>query len=582
MENTTFWGIITARKGSTRLINKNKLKLINKPLIEYSYISAINSNLDKVILTTDCEDSIGYAKKYPSIDIPFIRPSELCESESKTLDVVRHCLTHYKNNNIELPEFVVILQPTSPQRTTENINYLIDYMKSNKELNGLSTISMNNNQANKSYYMNNNILHKVTNNGDKLYSENGILFIVRTSFLFNDEKINNNVNGSLPYDNIELVHYPKKTIVDIDIQEDLDFVEFLMKQENKKIERNEIKIGNRIINQKSRPFFIAEIGINHEADMKKAIKMVYDAYYSGAECVKFQCHIPHAEMTKEATNIIPSNADKNIFDIIDGCSLSEEQELYIKNIVESLGMIYLCTPFSIEAADRLEKMNVLAYKIGSGEMNNLQLVEHVAKFGKPLLISTGMNPLHKIRKTVELVEKYNVPYCLFHCVSIYPTPYDKVNLPGIDDLMFEFPRAIIGLSDHSIGISSCFGAYMKGAQIIEKHYTSYKEWDGPDIEISITPQQLKDVIIHLDELKECNKGDGRVEIQKEEQGTIDFAFCTLTATSDLKAGHILNEKDLIAKRPNIGDFLAEDIPKLIGKTLKKNVYAGEKIYNDSI
>ena len=98
-------------------------------------------------------------------------------------------------------------------------------------------------------------------------------------------------------------------------------------------------------------------------------------------------------------------------------------------------------------------MNVSAFKIGSGEMNNLQLIEHILKFNKPLLISTGMNPLHKIRKTVELVEKYNVPYCLFHCVSMYPTPYNKVNLKGIDDLKNEFPNAMIGLSDHSIGIT---------------------------------------------------------------------------------------------------------------------------------
>lgn len=580
MSDNTFWGIITARKNSERLINKNKIKLINKPLIEYTYLSAINSRLDKIILTTDCSDCINFAKKYPSIEIPFVRPPELCTADIKSLDVVKHCLNHYKN--INLPDYIVILQPTSPQRTNKDINYLLDYVDTHKNLNGLSTFSINNSQTNKSYYINNNIFHKVDDNESKLYTENGILFILKTSLLLDDSNINTKVNGSLPYNNIKLLPYPERLIIDIDTKEDLSMVEFLLKKESNYIQKNIIKIGNRIIDQESRPFIIAEIGINHEADMKKALKMVYDAYYAGAECVKFQCHIPHEEMTKDAQNIIPCNANKNIFDIIDQCSLSEEQEIYIKNIVESLGMIYLCTPFSITAANRLEKMNILAYKIGSGEMNNLQLIEHVAKFGKPMLISTGMNPLHKIRKTVELVEKYNIPYCLFHCVSIYPTPYDKVNLPGIDDLKYEFPKAIIGLSDHSIGISSCFGAYMKGAQIIEKHFTSYKEWKGPDIEISITPQELKAVIIHLDELLECKKGNGRLEIQKEEQGTIDFAYCTLTTTRDLKAGHILQESDIIAKRPNIGDFLAEDIYKLIGKTIKKDIKSDEKIFKTLI
>ena len=340
-------------------------------------------------------------------------------------------------------------------------------------------------------------------------------------------------------------------------------------------------IGDRIINQLSKPFVIAEVGINHECDMKKAVKMIYDAYYSGCECVKFQCHIPESEMTPHAKEIIPSNADEDIFKIIEKSSLTEKEEIYLKNIVEDLGMIYLCTPFSIDAANRLERMGVKAYKIGSGEMNNLQLIEHVAKFGKPMLISTGMNPLHKIRTTVEILEKYNIKYCLFHCVSIYPTPYDKVNFPGIDDLKYEFPNALIGLSDHSIGITSCFGAYMKGCRVFEKHYTSYMHWTGPDIEISITPKLLKDLIIQLDILSDCCKGNGRYTIQNEEQGTIDFAFCTLTATKDLYTGHILSEEDLIAKRPNIGDFLAEDIPNLIGKSLLKDIKKEDKLFKEN-
>ena len=287
-------------------------------------------------------------------------------------------------------------------------------------------------------------------------------------------------------------------------------------------------------------------------------------------------------MTSHAKQIIPSNADEDIFKIIEKSSLTEEEEIYLKDIVEKLGMIYLCTPFSIEAANRLERMGVKAYKIGSGEMNNLQLIEHIAKFGKPMLISTGMNPLHKIRSTVKLVEKYKIQYCLFHCVSIYPTPYDKVNLPGIDDLKYEFPNALIGLSDHSIGITSCFGAYMKGCQVFEKHYTSYMDWSGPDIEISITPKQLKSLIEQLDILSHCNKGEGRYKIQKEEQGTIDFAYCTLTTTRDLKVGHILCNEDLIAKRPNVGDFLAEDISKIIGKTINCDLKKNEKIFKSII
>uniref|UniRef100_A0A6C0KE14 AFP-like domain-containing protein n=1 Tax=viral metagenome TaxID=1070528 RepID=A0A6C0KE14_9ZZZZ len=555
------WGIITARKGSVRLPSKNIKKIINKPLIEYTYIATKDSKLDKIILSTDCEECIKLSKKYNHIEVPFIRPDHLSSATSKHIDVLKHCILHYKNNNVTLPEYIFVLQPTTPQRTQEDINYICEYVKKYKPK-GLTTWTKDNTDY-----------------------ENGLAFIIKTDVLLNEEPIKNHNkyeacswNYSGFPDDIHKVIYPNYKIVDIDELEDFEYVEFLMKKKGKKQTRNTIKIGNRIINNESKPFVIAEIGINHEGCMKKAIKMIYDAYYAGCECVKFQCHIANEEMTNEAKNIVPSNANNSIYDIIDRCSLNKEQELLLKKTVEELGMIYLCTPFSIAAADRLEKLGVQAYKIGSGEMNNLQLIEHVAKFGKPMLVSTGMNPLHKIRKTVELLEKYKVQYCLFHCVSMYPTPYDKVNLPGIDDLKYEFPNAIIGLSDHSIGITSCFGAYMKGCQIFEKHYTSYKSWSGPDIEISITPEELKSLIEQLDILKECNKGDGRLEIQKEEQGTIDFAFCTLTSTKDLKEGHILQKEDLIAKRPNIGDFLAEDIPKLIGKTLQKDIRKDEKIY----
>jgi len=556
-----FWGIITARAGSIRLEGKNTKKFINKPLIEYTYIETKNSLLDKTILSTNCEICINLAKKYKHVEVPYIRPENLSDKTASSLDVIKHCLQFYKEKNIELPEYIVILQPTSPQRKREHIDYLINYIKF-KNINGLTTWTKN-----------------------KTMYENGLCYIVKTDVLLNDTPIINHdkqLDGALPYKNIDKLIYPKdEIIIDIDELSDFEYASFLMKKRNNN-KKNTIKIGNRIINNDTKPFVIAEIGINHEGDMKKAIKMIYDAYYAGCECVKFQCHIANEEMTEEAKNIIPSNAKKSIFEIIDRCSLNKEQEIILKKITEELGMIYLCTPFSIAAADRLDSIGVKAYKIGSGEMNNLQLIEHVAKFGKPMLVSTGMNPLHKIRQTVDLLEKYNVQYCLFHCVSMYPTPYDKVNLPGVDDLKYEFPNAIIGLSDHSIGITSCFGAYMKGCQIFEKHYTSYKEWPGPDIEISITPQELKELIIHLNILKECKKGDGRLNIQTEEQGTIDFAFCTLTSTKNLKEGHILKKDDLIAKRPNIGDFLAEDIPLLIGKKINKNLKKGNKLFKTYI
>src|SRR3989344_7202642 len=211
-----------------------------------------------------------------------------------------------------------------------------------------------------------------------------------------------------------------------------------------------ITIKNRKIGLDYPPFVIAEIGINHEGSFKKAKHMVDDAYRAGAECVKFQCHIVEDEMAPIAKKVIPGHTKESIWDIMQRCVLSEEEEIKLKKYTESLGMIYLSPPFSRAAADRLNKMNVPAYKIGSGECNNYPLLEHIASFGKPIIMSTGMNDVSAVKKGVAIFKKYKIPYALLHCTSIYPTPYEKVRLGAILELKKAFPDAVLGLSDHSL------------------------------------------------------------------------------------------------------------------------------------
>jgi len=254
----------------------------------------------------------------------------------------------------------------------------------------------------------------------------------------------------------------------------------------------EIKIGKRRIGEKYPPFVIAEIGINHEGNFLKAKKMVDDAKKAGAECVKFQSHVIEDEMVEN--NVIPGNAKESIWNIMKRCALSEKEEIELKKYVESLGMIYLCTPFSRASADRLQKMGVPAFKIGSGECNNYPLIEHIASFKKPTILSTGMNDIKSIKKSVAILEKAKVKYALLHCTSMYPTPYNKVRLGALLELKKNFKHAVIGLSDHSIGNYTSFASIPLGSSIIEKHFTSKKNWPGPDVSISITPEELKDLI----------------------------------------------------------------------------------------
>jgi len=343
---------------------------------------------------------------------------------------------------------------------------------------------------------------------------------------------------------------------------------------------NLVKIGNRIIDNNHKPFIIAEIGINHEGNFNKAIEMVNDAHKSGAECVKFQCHIIEDEMIKN--DVIPGNAKESIWRIIKRCSLTLQEEVKIKKYVESLRMIYLSTPFSRAAANRLEKMGVQAYKIGSGECNNYPLIGHIASFGKPIILSTGMNDVKSISLAVEILENNKINYALLHCTSLYPTPYEKVRLNAMVELKSNFPNAVIGLSDHSIGNYTSFAAVALGASIIEKHFTSNKKWSGPDVPISINPNELKDLIKGTEAIHKALKG--KKEILKEEKSTIDFAYSCVVSIKDIKKDEMFSKDNIWVKRPGTGEIKAKDFYNILGKkaviNIQKNKQIEWKMIND--
>lgn len=319
-------------------------------------------------------------------------------------------------------------------------------------------------------------------------------------------------------------------------------------------------IGSRVIDFEQRPFVIAEIGINHEGNIEKAIRMVDDAAMAGAECVKFQSHILEDEMIPN--NIIPGNASESIWNIVSRCALAEDEEARLKTYVESKGLIYLCTPFSRAAADRLERMGVVGYKIGSGECNNYPLVRHIAGFGKPVILSTGMNDIQSIVPSVEIMREQKIPFALLHCTSIYPTPYSSVRLGAIAELQNAFPDAVIGLSDHSLGNYTCFGAVALGARIIEKHFTSDKSWPGPDTPISIDPSELEDLV------KGCSAIHaalgGHKAILSDEKPTIDFAYACVVTIADIAPGEALTEQNIWVKRPGTGEILAAEYDSVLG------------------
>lgn len=339
-----------------------------------------------------------------------------------------------------------------------------------------------------------------------------------------------------------------------------------------------LNIGDRPVGDDHPPFVIAEVGINHEGDYTKAIQMVDAAKAAGADCVKFQCHITEEEMIP--TDMKPGKiSDERLWDIIKRCELTENVERRVKRYCEEKGILYLSTPFSRAAADRLYDMGVVAFKIGSGECNNYPLLEHVAGMGRPVILSTGMNDLNSIKRSVSIFRRRNCPLMLMHCTSMYPTPYSKVRLGALSQLKAEFGLPV-GLSDHSLGIYTCLGSVALGAAALEKHFTVTRTWPGPDVPISIEPAELAELVKGARAIWEARGGSKT--ILPEEQPVIDFAYATVVTVAPIKPGEIFSRDNIWVKRPGTGAIKAENYERVIGKVARKSLPADVHVSPDDI
>ena len=327
-----------------------------------------------------------------------------------------------------------------------------------------------------------------------------------------------------------------------------------------------MKIGNRSIGPNEPPLVIAEIGINHGGDLDVAKNMVDLIASSGCECVKHQTHIIEDEMTEEAKSIFPPNADKSIWDVMKECSLTLDEEKELKKHAENLGLIWISTPFSRKAVDFLDHIDVPAFKIGSGEADNLPLINHIAKKGKPIIMSTGMQSIQSLKNSVEILENSQVEYALLECTNLYPSPPEIVSLKGIEELKEAFPKALVGFSDHSIGPEMALASVALGACIVERHFTDTRYRNGPDISCSMDPAELRLMIDRSVEIyKAVNNPKQRTT---PEEDIYKFARASVVADKDMPAGHIITEKDIWARRPGSGEIPGYKYHDVIGKKLR--------------
>lgn len=321
---------------------------------------------------------------------------------------------------------------------------------------------------------------------------------------------------------------------------------------------NDIEIGRG-----SKPVVIPDIGINHNGNLKTAFEMVDAACRAGARLIKHQTHVIEDEMSSLAKKVIPGNASISIYEIMKNCALSEDHELELKNYAESKGLLFLSTPFSRAAVDRLERFDIKAYKIGSGEMNNYPLIEYISGIGKPMIVSTGMNDIRSVSKTVEIMSRKNTKFALMHTTNLYPTPVKLVRLGAMQELMKEFPEVAVGLSDHTLNNNSCIAAMALGASLVERHFTDTLGRQGPDIICSMNEDALRELLKAANEIPQMLGGEKKPA--EEEKVTSDFAFATVVTIRPIKAGEIFSHENIWVKRPGIGEITAEMYNKVIGR-----------------
>ncbi|MCI5064830.1 N-acetylneuraminate synthase family protein, partial [bacterium] len=259
-------------------------------------------------------------------------------------------------------------------------------------------------------------------------------------------------------------------------------------------------IGPHTIGYGRPPLLVAEIGINHNGSLLRAKELVLEAKNSGVRVVKFQKRDLASLYTEELLNDTSDfeQGFQYLIPILKRCELSDSEMEELQIFTEALGMTFLCTPFDLKSARFLEKRGVSAYKVSSADLTNMPLIEEIASFGKPMLLSTGMSTDQEVSKTVDFLRSQQADFLLLHCVSSYPVDPQRANLERIRILATKF-KTLTGYSGHEIGTSLSLLATSFGACLIEKHFTTDRTLPGPDHKFSLLPEELQRLAARLRE-----------------------------------------------------------------------------------
>ncbi|MBF0239532.1 MAG: N-acetylneuraminate synthase family protein [SAR324 cluster bacterium] len=340
----------------------------------------------------------------------------------------------------------------------------------------------------------------------------------------------------------------------------------------------ELHIQNHIINDASECFVIAEVGHNHQGSLETCKKMFKEAANSGAHAVKLQKRNNKQLFTKSFYAKPYDN--ENSYGATYGehrefLEFNKDQYLDLQKYAEALELVFFATPFDTDSVDFLEEIKVPCYKLASGDLRTIPLIEKIAKTGKPILISTGASYLDEVKIAYETVLRHHNQICILQCTSGYPIEAHEAHLNVLDTYRKECPQAVLGYSGHDNGILLPVIAYLKGARVIEKHFTLNRAWKGTDHKFSLEPVGMRKMVRDLKRVRECLGNPEKVCLQGEEAGRVKMGKSIYTAR-DLEAGTVLSN-DLITLKSPGGGLTPDKLPSVLGRTLKRNMKEEEFI-----
>ena len=573
--------VITARGGSKRIPGKNIKEFCGKPILAYSIQAALESGVfDEVMVSTDSEEIADIATKYGA-SVPFYRSESTSNDYATTADVLVEVIAEYAKRGQEF-EYFACLYPTAPFVTSDKLKKAFDALCS-KNGDCLIPVVKFSYPPQRGFIIEEGVMRykspenfrKRSQDLEGLYHDCGQFYFYKTDTFLN--KKGEFLDGIIPFEMDE------SEVQDIDTLEDWKLAEIkyqnmLMQKKSNKLPDNRrcIKIGDRIVNETSPTFIIAEMSANHLMDFDRAKEIIRVAKECGADAVKLQtytadtitmdCDLPYFQVTQGT--------------IWDGTTLYKlYQSAYtpwdwqpkLKEYADEIGIICFSSPFDKTAVDFMEQMDMPAYKIASFEITDIPLIREAASKGKPIIISTGVAYPEDIERALETCRQEGNEQVIFlKCTSAYPAPYEDINLKTITD-MSERYNCICGLSDHTMGSTVAVAAVAAGAKVIEKHLTLRRTDGGADAAFSMEPEEFKKMV---DDIRIVEKALGKVTYELTDKQKKSREHCrSLFVTKDIKAGEEFTEKNMRSIRPGYG-LSTVHYEEILGMKASQDVKAG--------